>query len=98
MEAVGTVRNSPFEAKVSDDDSELLSQAAALLVTKQTASLSMIQGELHVGHSRAVKLMVELEVLGVVSPSSGARARSILKSPEQLVEVLLSIRAAVRLR
>ncbi|KAA0989907.1 FtsK/SpoIIIE family DNA translocase [Dyadobacter aurulentus] len=61
-----------------DDFDSLLPDAARLIVTHQQGSTSLIQRKMKLGYNRAGRIMDQLEVLGVVGPFTGSKARDVM--------------------
>ena len=67
---------------------ELLPEGGRLVLGTGTASASMLQRKLRVGHSRAGRLMDMMEEMRIVGPNMGSRPRDILMTYEQAKEML----------
>lgn len=81
-------------ADPTPEDLWLLTDAATLVITSQSGSISMLQRKLYIAYARAVRLLEELETYGVVGPVvKVARPREVLARPDELVDTLARIRA-----
>ena len=67
-------------------DEDYIERAMAVAVDNGQLSTSMLQRKLKLGYARAARIMDELEEMGVVGPSEGAKPRKVLMSRMQLDE------------
>jgi len=72
----------------SPDQDDLLAEAVRLVVSTQTASVSMIQRRLRVGYTRAGRLIDMLERRGVISGYEGSKPRLVLVSEGELPRMM----------
>ncbi|TDO73027.1 DNA translocase FtsK [Halanaerobium saccharolyticum] len=71
-----------------DDEQDELYEEAVKLVVKYRASISMLQRRLHIGHSRAARLIDTMEEDGIVGPYAGSKPREVLVEEENLESIL----------
>ncbi len=73
-------------AYAAGSDEDFVERAIAVAVDNGQLSTSMLQRKLKLGYARAARIMDELEELGVIGPSEGAKPRKVLMSRMQLDE------------
>jgi DNA segregation ATPase FtsK/SpoIIIE, S-DNA-T family len=72
------------EGEFDPDEDPLLDKAIEVVVTAQTASVSLLQRRLRVGYTRAGRLIDMLERRGIISPYEGSKPRRVLISEHDL--------------
>ena len=81
------IKQKENEFDLSDNQDELLKDAAKLVVDHQQASVSLLQRKFRIGYSRAGRLIDELESMGIVSSYSGSKARDVLVDYSYIEEI-----------
>lgn len=71
----------------------LLYEAARTVVSRQQCSASFLQRSLGVGHSRALHLMDQLELFGIIGPKNGNIPREVLVSNTEDLSIKMYLRA-----
>ena len=69
---------------------ELFREAAEVIVTAQQGSASLLQRKLKLGYNRAGRIIDQMEVAGIVGPFEGSKARQVLISDLNALEILLN--------
>jgi S-DNA-T family DNA segregation ATPase FtsK/SpoIIIE len=72
------------EDNFDPDEDPLLDRAIEVVVTAQTASVSLLQRRLRVGYTRAGRLIDMLERRGIISPYEGSKPRRVLVAEAEL--------------
>lgn len=70
----------------SGSDEDFVERAMEVAVENGQLSTSLLQRKLKLGYARAARIMDELEEMGVIGPSEGAKPRKVLISRMQLDE------------
>ena len=76
------------ELDFDPDEDPLLDRAIEIVVTTQTASVSLLQRRLRVGYTRAGRLIDMLERRGIISGYEGSKPRRVLLEEHQLASVI----------
>jgi DNA segregation ATPase FtsK/SpoIIIE, S-DNA-T family len=77
------------DGEFDPDEDPLLDKAIEVVVTAQTASVSLLQRRLRVGYTRAGRLIDMLERRGIISPYEGSKPRRVLVSEHELERVVV---------
>lgn len=64
-------------------DDAMYQRAVDLVITRQSASVSMLQRSLQIGFSQAAGYLDEMEMLGIVSAPNPLSGRTVLIKDEQ---------------
>ncbi|MBE5956586.1 MAG: DNA translocase FtsK [Lachnospiraceae bacterium] len=83
-EVTSKIETSIKTAAGSEEKDELFQEAARFIVTKEKASIGMLQRMFKVGFNRASRIMEQLADAGIVGPEEGTKPRRILMSEDQL--------------
>ena len=76
------------DGEFDPDEDALLDRAIEVVVTAQTASVSLLQRRLRVGYTRAGRLVDMLERRGIISAYEGSKPRRVLVSEHDLERAL----------
>ena len=67
----------------------MFDEAARVVVRHQQGSVSLLQRRLKLGYSRAARIVDQLEEAGIVGPSDGSKARTVLVENEEQLETII---------
>ena len=81
--------SSRSDSSDSQEWDELLTEAAYMVVQHEQGSTSLLQRRLRIGYSRAARIIDQLEVLGIVGPPDGSKARQVTVSDESMLKDIL---------
>lgn len=77
------------QVEIADDkEKDDLYEEAVKLVVNYRASISMLQRRLHIGHSRAARMIDTMEEEGIVGPYAGSKPREVLITEDELDKYL----------
>ncbi|NUQ80335.1 MAG: DNA translocase FtsK [Bacteroidetes bacterium] len=77
------------EIEQTDDWDDMLEEAAQVIVQHNQGSTSLLQRKLKIGYSRAARIIDQLEILGIVGPPDGSKARQVMiDDPDTLNDIL----------
>ena len=88
-EYVSDVSSGSTDPEFGDWD-ELFDQAAQIIVESQQGSASLLQRKLKLGYNRAGRLVDQLEIVGIVGPFEGSKARQVLVPDLTALQEVLS--------
>jgi S-DNA-T family DNA segregation ATPase FtsK/SpoIIIE len=77
----------PAGDKDEDTQDELFDAAVDVILDLGQASVSLLQRRLKLGYARAARLVDQMEDKGIVGPSEGSKARQILITKDQWVQM-----------
>ncbi len=89
LEAPQVFADDSDEGEFDPDEDPLLDRAIEVVVTAQTASVSLLQRRLRVGYTRAGRLIDMLERRGIISAYEGSKPRRVLVSEHELERATL---------
>jgi DNA segregation ATPase FtsK/SpoIIIE, S-DNA-T family len=85
---VATPEDGDEDLDFDPDEDPLLDKAIEIVVSTQTASVSLLQRRLRVGYTRAGRLIDMLERRGIISGYEGSKPRRVLLEEHQLASVI----------
>lgn len=80
-----------IKVKEEDDNLDLdplFNDAINYVLSDEQASISYLQRKLKVGYSRAARIVDQMEDLGIIGPHEGSKPRKLLKTKEEIEDLL----------
>jgi DNA segregation ATPase FtsK/SpoIIIE-like protein len=74
-------------------EAELVEHAAALVVSTQFGSKSMLQRKLNISHDKAQELLTKLEDAAIVGPAEGTHVRDVLFTADRVDDAVAALTA-----
>lgn len=71
------------QMRQESEEDELLPEAVRILIESGQASISLLQRRLHIGYTRAARLIDQMEAKGIIGGYEGTKPRAILMTWEQ---------------
>lgn len=71
------------QMRQESEEDELLPEAVRILIESGQASISLLQRRLHIGYTRAARLIDQMEARGIIGGYEGTKPRAILMTWEQ---------------
>ncbi|HEX3032003.1 MAG TPA: DNA translocase FtsK [Bacillota bacterium] len=87
LEGVFKADDSKFAGTQGEEEDELLSEAARLIIENKQASVSMLQRRFRIGYNRAARLIDLLEDKGFVGGFEGSKPREVLLTKEEWEQI-----------
>lgn len=91
-EVVAETDDSSMGSRDAGPLDSMFEEAARLIVIHQQGSTSLIQRKMGLGYNRAGRIMDQLEAMGIVGPSRGAKPREVLVPDEVALNAVLEAR------
>ena len=63
-----------------EEKDEHFDEAVELVISKEKASVSMLQRQFRIGYNRASRIVEQMEKMGIVGPEEGSKPRKVLYS------------------
>ena len=63
-----------------EEKDEHFDEAVELVISKEKASVSMLQRQFRIGYNRAARIVEQMEKMGIVGPEEGSKPRKVLYS------------------